>query len=154
MLEQATTRSFIPARVGDVWLILEAERVQEVVGARPWVPVPHASRLLPGVLAWRGRAVAVFDLSVLVPGGEHLSLGQVRARTLIVETDGCLLAMPVDVVREVQEVDASRVQPAGEHAVSHSSVEVEIFGSVAPIVDLASLVAAALEARPSAGHEA
>ena len=121
-------------------------------GARPWFPVPHSSPLIPGVLAWRGRAVAILDLAVLASAGEPLRGGVRRPRTLIVESSGCVLAMPVDAVREVQEVDDARVRRSHVTSLGHSSLEVEVFGTFAPVVDLASLVASVADGA-AGGHE-
>ena len=152
MLAESTIRSVIPAKIGQAWLMLDARCVQEIIGARPWVPVPRSSALVPGALAWRGRAVAVFDLSVLAAAGERLERGCQRHRTLIAESDGCLLAMPVDAIREVQEIDASHVQDARVTSLEHCPTEVEIFGTLAPVIDLSSLVASVLVA-VAAGHD-
>ena len=146
------TRAFIPIKIGQLWLTLDAHVVQEIVGARAWVPVPHTSPLVPGVLAWRGRAVAVLDLSVLASAGEPLRPGVERARTLVVESKDCVLAMPVDLVREVQEVDSSRVQTPHVTSLPHSSLEVDVFGTLAPVLDVASLVTAILESG-AGGHD-
>jgi chemotaxis signal transduction protein len=133
-------RSFVPAKIGNVWVLLDALPVQEVLGARPWVPVPHSSSQIPGVLAWRGRAIAVFDLSTLLEGGESLQPGVLRPRTLIVETRSCALAMPVDMVHEVGEVAPPEIRHSHGTRMRHSAGEVEIFGSLAPILDVEKLI--------------
>jgi chemotaxis signal transduction protein len=147
-VDQARTkaRKVIPVKIGHLWVILDADVVQEIVGARAWVPVPQSSPLVPGVLAWRGRAVAVFDLSVLAHAGAPLRPGVERPRTLIVQSKGCVLAMPVDIVREVQEVDASLLRAAHVTSMQHSSLEADVFGAPAPVLDLGSVVSALLEA--------
>src|SRR5215472_11977592 len=105
-------RSFVPAKIDDSWVLLDALPVQEVLGTRRWVPVPHASSQIPGVLAWRGRAIAVFDLSTLLEGGSPLQPGALRPRTVIVESRSCALAMPVDMVHEVGEVTPTQIRPS------------------------------------------
>jgi chemotaxis signal transduction protein len=146
-LEQAATktRSFIPIKIGHLWLALEAHLVQEIVGARPWVPVPHSSALVPGVLAWRSRAVAVVDLSVLASAGEPLRPGVERPRTLVASSRDCMLAMPVDVVREVQDIEHSRIRAPHVTSLAHSVLEVDLFDTLAPVLDLGSVVAAILD---------
>jgi len=134
-------RSFVPTKIGDIWMLLDALPVQEVLGARPWVPVPHSSSQIPGVLAWRGRAIAVFDLCTLLEGGSPLQPGVLRPRTVIVESRACALAMPVDMVHEVGEVDHAQIRPSHGTKMRHSSGEVEIFGSLAPILDVDQLIA-------------
>jgi chemotaxis signal transduction protein len=133
-------RSFVPAKIGHIWLLLDALPVQEVLGARPWVSVPHSSSQIPGVLAWRGRAIALFDLSTLLEGSERLQPGENRPRTVIVESRSCALAMPVDMVHEVGEVDSSRIRSSHGTRMRHSSGEIEIFGSLAPILDVDKLI--------------
>jgi chemotaxis signal transduction protein len=133
-------RSVVPAKIGQVWMVLEALPVQEILGARPWVPVPNSSSQIPGVLAWRGRAIAVFDLSTLLQGGEPLQTGALRPRTVIVEARSCALAMPVDIVHEVREVADAQLLPSHGTRMRHSSGEIEIFGSLAPILDVDKLI--------------
>ena len=134
-------RSFVPAKIGSVWMLLDALPVQEVLGARAWVRVPHASSQIPGVLPWRGRAIAVFDLSTLLEGGALLEPDVLRPRTVIVESRSCALAMPVDLVHEVREVADLHLRPPHGTRMRHSSGEVEIFGSLAPILDVDKVIA-------------
>lgn len=138
----AGARSFIPAKVGPVWIVVDARAVQEITGPERWVPIPHTSELVPGVLAWRGRAVAVVDLSVLAQVGEPLKLGVTRPRTLLVQAGGCTLAMPVDGVREVQEVEPARVHRPHATSLPHCAFEVDVMGTLAPLLDLDSVVSA------------
>lgn len=132
--------SFVPAKIGQVWMLLEALPVQEVLGARAWVPVPLSSSSVPGVLPWRGRAIAVFDLSTLFEGGEPLRPGALRPRTIVVEAKSCALAMPVDLVHEVREVADTQLLPSHGTRMRHSAGEIEVFGSLAPLLDVGSLV--------------
>jgi chemotaxis signal transduction protein len=134
-------RSFVPTKIGDIWMLLDALPVQEVLGARPWVPVPHSSSQIPGVLAWRGRAIAVFDLCTLLEDGSQLQPGVLRPRTVVVESRSCALAMPVDIVHEVAELDHAQIRPSHGTRMRHGSGEAEIFGSLAPILDVDKLIA-------------
>jgi chemotaxis signal transduction protein len=149
---EALVRSFVPAKIGNIWMLLDALPVQEVLGARPWVSIPHSSSQVAGVLAWRGRAIAVFDLSSSVEGCEPLQPGVPRSRTLIVEARSCALAMPVDMVHEVREVADSRLRPPHGTRMQHSSGEVEIFGTIAPILDVDALIKAILGGEVADDH--
>jgi chemotaxis signal transduction protein len=133
-------RGFIPAKIGTAWVVLEATYVREILGARSWVPIPHASPNVPGVLAWRGRAIAVLDLARLVESGEPLRPGVERPRNLVVEARGCTLAIPVDAVHEVRELDASDVHPSHVTRLRHSVTEIELFGGMAAVFDVASVI--------------
>lgn len=133
-------RGFVPVKIGPAWLVVEALHVQEVLGARPWVPIPHTSTNVPGVLAWRGRAVGVLDLARLTKAREPLRPGESCPRTLIVEARGCTLAMPVDAVQEVRELEDAQLRRLHATQLRHSSLEVELFGAVAPVLDIPSVV--------------
>jgi chemotaxis signal transduction protein len=142
----------IPAKIGPVWLALDALRVQEILGARAWVPIPHASPHVPGVLEWRGRAIAVFDLFGLAEVGDSLQPGTQRARTLVIEARGCALAMPVDAVHEVQPLAPAALRPTHATRLRHSASEVDIFAGPVPLLDLDSLVDSLLSL--DGGHHA
>jgi len=141
-------RGFIPAKIGTAWLAVEAGYVQEILGTRAWVPIPHASPTVPGVLAWRGRAIAVFDLARLFESGEPLRPGVERPRNLVVEARGCTLAMPVDLVHEVRQLGSKELRPSHATHLRHSTTEMDLFSSVAPVVDVTSLVEALLATQP------
>ena len=133
-------RALIPLKVASGWLAIEAASVREILGERPVVLIPGGSALLPGVVAWRGRAVAMLDL-----GGGGLEVrGTLRGRTLIVEASGSMFAIAVEAVREVAEVESSAVRPAHVTRHAHATTEVELRGEPVPILDLASLVRGAL----------
>src|SRR5690349_7751451 len=101
----------LPFHVDHVWMMLDASVVQEVMGRRTWVPIPGATGEIPGVLDWKGRAVAVLDVAALASGITPLDPAGARKRTIVVQLDGCSLAIPVDVVTEVQEVSPSSIRP-------------------------------------------
>jgi chemotaxis signal transduction protein len=133
-------RSFIPGKIGSAWIAVDAAYVQEILGACAWVPIPHASPSVPGVFAWHGRAIAIYDLARLVDSGDALRPGLVRPRSLIVGARGCTLAMPIDSVREVRELDGPQVQASHATRLRHSSTEIELFGSMAAVLDVPSIV--------------
>lgn len=141
-------RRLVPAKIGSVWFALDAAPVAAVVGTCRCVRIPHPSPNVRGVFAWRGHAIAVVDLGPLVDRTETSDLGA-RARTLVLETEGCTLAVPVDVVREVQPVEESAVHAAHVTSMPFSSGEVEVFGTPMPVLDLPALVRSilALEGR-------
>ncbi|GEM_PF-6064800 len=87
-----------------------AERVREVLGARDWIALPGARAELPGVVLWGGRAVPVLDLARLQSGLRPLAPGEVRARSLLVETRAGFLAVPADRVSEVYRVHEDAIR--------------------------------------------
>ncbi|HKO52432.1 MAG TPA: chemotaxis protein CheW [Polyangiaceae bacterium] len=136
----------LPVRIESEWLLIQAALIQEILGAQPWLSIPHTTRELPGVVAWRGRAIPLVDLGAIL-GLSPLASKLSRPRTLIAEVDRGLLAVPVDEAREVQEFTSEQIRPA--HAVSrpHSVSEAEVRGLVMPILDLQSLLASLTQAQ-------
>ena len=133
------TISVVPAKLHDVWFVVPASAVQEILGEQRWVPIAGAPSEMPGVIAWRGRAVAVVDLGPM-SGGSALSVGEPRRRTVIVNVDDATLALPVEGVREVQELPDGAVRPAHLTRLRHATMEIELDGVPMPVVDLADLL--------------
>jgi len=134
-------RALLPLRLGDTWFGVDALAAREVLGACTWMPVPGAPDFLPGVVAWRGRAIAVLDLSGLF-GASPLAPGEARERTVVMEADGCTMAVYADAVREVAEVPEDQVRPLHAASGRFCVAEVDVPGATLAILDLASVVAA------------
>lgn len=135
-------------RVSGTWLALDALRVWEVLGPQPWIAIPGASAKTPGVLGWRGKAVAVVDLGVVVLGASSVQTGEPAPRTLIAEAADCSLAIPAEAVREVQEVGDHRLEPVRAAQLRCVAGEVELDGKPIPIVDLDAMVDTLTETSP------
>lgn len=133
--------SVVPLSVHGVWLALPAPSLVEILGRCTWVPVAGAPAELPGVIAWRGRAIALLDLGRLMTGAEGLQPGESRRRTVVVVQDGCTVALPVDEVREVLELAEDRVHPASATRQRFADREVEIDGVPVPLLDPAAIIA-------------
>jgi chemotaxis signal transduction protein len=132
--------SVVPLQLRDIWLAVPAQAVQEILGERPWVTIAGAPPELPGVLAWRGRAIAVLDLGRLVDRGGALVAGESRRRTVVVQLDGCALAIPVDGVREVQVIAPEQVHPSHTTRQRFSDTEIQLDGVPMPLLDLDAMV--------------
>ena len=129
----------VPAKLHDVWFVVPASAVQEILGEQRWVPIAGAPAEMPGVIAWRGRAVAVVDLAAL-GGGAALPPGTSRRRTVLVNVEDTTLALPVEGVREVQEVPDEAVRKAQLTRLRHAAMEVELDGVPMPIIELGELL--------------
>ena len=132
-------KAVIPARAGSRWIAFEALAVQEILGQRPWTTIPYAAPETPGVLVWRGRAVAVLDIGRLLGGPAPPRSGDSASRTIVAQSRSCTLAIPVDLVREVHEVWPSQLRETG-YAVPYSREEVVLPEMTLPLVDLDSVV--------------
>lgn len=140
------TVAVMPVQLASVWIAVGAAHLQEVRGALPWVALPGAPSHLPGVVPWRGRAIAVLDLGGVLGVAPSVRAGEPRARTLIAQVEGTTFAIPADMVREVHTVG----ELAEGHAtqVRHAHGQVVIGGQVMPVIDLALAVASIV--RPQA----
>ena len=140
------TVAVMPVQLSTVWVAVGAMHLQEVRGALPWVALPGAPAHLPGVVPWRGRAIAVLDLGGLLGIAPPVQPGDPRARMLIAQVDATAFAIPADMVREVHTVAA--VEDGHATQVRHAHGQVLIDGLVMPVVDLALALAALI--RPEA----
>jgi chemotaxis signal transduction protein len=144
------TMSILPLQVDGLWLALPALTVNEILGQRRWVSIAGAPPELPGVIAWRGRAVAVLDLGRLVEGGKPMTVGEGRRRTLVVQHAGAILAVPVDDLREVREVFEDELHPAQQTRQRFAARELELDGVPMPLLDPAALLGSLALAGPEA----
>ena len=107
--------ALMPLTIGDYRLAVDALGVLEIHGRQEWVAIPNTPPLLPGALAWRGRALALLDLG---PAFEldPLVVPNTRARNLVIGVADDTLALSVDRVLEVQRVEQGELAPV--HAAS------------------------------------
>lgn len=146
-------RAFVPARLGQAWVLLDAENIREILGAEAWLPIPGARAEMPGVIAWRGRAIPVVDLAAPF-GAERLGSSEQRARTLIAAVADSIVAVPVDAAREVHAFTAAELKPVSITELPYASAEAELFERVLAVIDLPRFVAEILGgATPELGHE-
>jgi chemotaxis signal transduction protein len=144
------TVSILPLQVDGLWLALPALSVHEILGQRRWVSIAGAQPELPGVIAWRGRAVAVLDLGRLVEGGRPMKGTEGRRRTLVVQHAGAVLAVPVDDLREVREVFEDELHPAQQTRQRFAVRELELDGVPTPLLDPSALLSSLALASPEA----
>ena len=146
-------RALVPARIGQAWVLLDAEIIREVLGAEVWLPIPGARAEMPGVIAWRGRAIPVVDLAAPF-GFPPLNTGETRARTLIAAVAESVVAVPVDAAREVYAFNAEDLRPVTVTALPYAVSEAELFERVLAVIDLPRFVAEILGgAAPELGRE-
>lgn len=133
------TRALVPAKVGQAWVLLDAEIIREILGAEPWLPIPGARSEMPGVIAWRGRAIPVVDLAAPF-GCERLSPGETRSRTLIAVVADSIVAVPVDAAREVHAFADNELKPCNVTQLPYASAEAELAERVLAVIDLPRFV--------------
>lgn len=147
-------RALVPARIGFAWVLLDAEIIREILGAESWLPIPGARAEMPGVIAWRGRAIPVVDLAAPF-GTERLTTGQTRARTLIAAVADNIVAVPVDAAREVHAFAGGELKPVSVSHLPYAAAEAELFERILAVIDLPRFVAEILGgATPELGREA
>ncbi len=142
-------RAYLPVQLRGSWVALVAEVVREILGPRPWVPIPGSTPNVPGVLSWRGVALPLVDLGALMGLGESVRPGVVHRRVVVVEAGGHTLALPVDAVREVMHVEEAAVGPPHATAARFAGAEVEIDRTPMPVLDLSAVVQALVAQEPA-----
>lgn len=133
----------IPFRHRQNWYAVDASHVEQILGAQPWMRVPGAPPLFPGVMAWRGRAMAVLDLAQLPiepAGDESAAVNERPPRTLVLTLQGCALGIPTDEVREALPLETLQLLPLRLNRVRFARNEFELQGHIAVVLDMPALI--------------
>jgi chemotaxis signal transduction protein len=140
MLDRQAAIALMPMALGQHRLAVDALAVLEILGVQQWVAIPNTPPLLPGALAWRGRAIGVFDLgpALDLPA---LQVPNTRGRNVIVSVGDDTVALSVDRALEVYRVGGRDIRPI--HALSWVADsglpcrgEVEHEGQMIAVLDL------------------
>jgi chemotaxis signal transduction protein len=143
-------KSVLPLHVNGAWVAIDALGVVEILGPAPWVGLPGAPALTPGIIAYRGRAVPALDLGAALGVGSSLVPGEVRRRTIVVHVGKSTLALYADAVREVQEIAGAALLPSQSASARPRGCvgEVEIQATRAPVLDLSIVLQSPLPPSP------
>jgi chemotaxis signal transduction protein len=145
-------RSFVPITIDATWIAVDITTVREIGGPLTWIALPTASAALPGVTAWRGRAIAVADLAALLGTGQRLASPTGRQRTLYLKQGTSTLAVPVDAVREPLVLADEDIRQPRARSDAFCTGEVDVEGHTTLIVDLGVLLEGHRPAVASAPH--
>ena len=130
----------MPITIESTWIAVDMAMVREIGGPVTWIALPTASAMLPGVAAWRGRAVAVADLAALLGAGERLSPPTGRVRTLYLQQGASTLAVPVDAVREPLTVSENDIRPPRARTEAFCTGELDVEGHTTLVLDLGAIL--------------
>ena len=133
-------RSFVPITIDATWVAVDTATVREIGGPLTWIALPTATATLPGVSAWRGRAVAVADLAALLGAGERLASPTGRTRTIYLQQGTSTLAVPVDSVREPLMIADDDIRQSRVRSDAFCLGEVNMEGHTTLLVDLGVLL--------------
>ena len=150
--QNSFVRSFVPITIESTWIAVDMAAVREIGGPLTWIALPTASATLPGVAAWRGRAIAVADLAAVLGSGERLTAPTGRVRTLYLQQGASTLAVPVDAVREPLTVSDSDVRAPRVRTESFCTGELDVEGHTTLVINLGVLLDAHRPAVASGLH--
>lgn len=139
-LQNRDMRWYVPITLDTTWVAVDMATVREIGGPLSWIALPTASPVLPGVAAWRGRAIAVADLAALLGSGERLASPNGRARTLFLQQGSSTLAVPVDAVREPLMLSEQDIRPPRIRTDAFCAGEADVEGHTTLVVDLGVLL--------------
>lgn len=105
-----SSTTLLPVVVGEHCLCVETLTVLEILGPCAWVAIPNTPPLLRGALAWRGRAVGLFDVgpALSLP---PLAASTTRARNVVMRIGDEIIVVSVDSVLEIRRVPANAITP-------------------------------------------
>jgi len=134
--------SWVSFALGEETYSLPVAAVHEILRVGQITRVPHAPTSVLGVCNRRGRVLPVVDLRIRL--GLEPSPATPASRIMVVASDGRLLGLLVDSVRQVEGIRRSRVQspPESVAAVAAGAVQgvVEQEGRMIVLLELASLL--------------
>ncbi len=142
--------ALMPVRLEDTWVALEASAVSEVLGPQTCLMVPRSSPHLPGVCAWRGRAIPVLELAALlgISRSDHATF----ERTLVVSHQQNTVAMPVAEARAVLFLPQSELRQVHATSVRFARAEVDWEQRVVAVLDLDALFGELVSGSESRGR--
>jgi chemotaxis signal transduction protein len=129
----------VPIRLGKAWVLVRAEIVSEFLACTPWLSVPGATPLLPGVMTWRGRAVPVLDLHRALNLGAAMPRSDC-CRVMVIEHAVGAVAVPVDGAREVKTLEDDEIHPPHVSTTPYTPGEVNGPDAVLPLIDIAQIL--------------
>ena len=97
------SRQFCTFYVGDLYLGIEAERVQEILRLENLTPVPLAPEAVCGLINLRGQIVSAVDLRLQLGAPEALDAGR-RMAIILSNAEGSI-SFVVDRFGDVVDVD-------------------------------------------------
>ena len=136
--------ALLPIVLGAHHLGVDALTVVEILGPREWVALPNTPPLLRGAVAWRGRAVAFFDLGPAL-SQPPLAEPTTRVRNVVLRIGDETAVISVDSVLEIPPGQRRRdhgrcTRPAGWPSVGcRCRGETELDGAMIPILGLRGL---------------
>ena len=145
-------RSLVPITIDTTWIAVDMAAVREIGGPLIWIALPTASASLPGVAAWRGRAIAVADLAAMLGAGQRLASPTGRIRTLYLQQGRSTFAVPVDTVREPLTLPDDEIRPPRARMDTFCTGELDVEGHTTLIIDLGVLLEGHRPAAASAPH--
>ena len=110
---RAAPGQYLTLELGGQEFGVRLQRIREIVGFIESTPVPKTPAWIPGVINLRGSVVPVIDLAAKF----GFSSTEVRRRTCLVlvevdfDEEGTVLAILVDSVRLVLDLDAEHLEP-------------------------------------------
>lgn len=107
-----TTEQYCTFELDELFLGLEATRVQEVLRVQPMTPVPLAPFAVRGLMNMRGQIVMVIDLRRRL--GMPDAPESVRPVNVLVHTNEGLVSLLVDRVGDVLELPPASFEPLPE----------------------------------------
>lgn len=96
--------------VGDLFVGIELEKVQEVNRRTELVPTPGAPPQVRGVVNLRGEVVTVLDLRWIL-GLPTIEVGP-QSRNVVTQADGELIGLLVDRVADIVSISNADISPA------------------------------------------
>ncbi|HET6344422.1 MAG TPA: chemotaxis protein CheW, partial [Myxococcota bacterium] len=108
--DEPAAEALVTFRIGETWLAVSAQHVEEICGAVKALPIPRVPDYIPGLMNLRGHAVPLLSLQrflQLPAGGADEDTG----RIVLVNVNGMRVGLLCDQVRSLEQVAHDRLTP-------------------------------------------
>ena len=151
-LDATDAAGFVTFQLDDRLLGVPIHRVQEINAQLTITPIPRVHSFVRGVINLRGEVVTVLDLKEVLRG-TRTEIGP-QTKNVIVQSDGELVGLLVDQIRDVIETSSVRIDAGpsnlrGEDGRFYSGV-VQLESELVVLVALEELIAETRELRQDA----
>jgi purine-binding chemotaxis protein CheW len=113
-LQQSATRQYSTFRVGDMFMGIELNRVQELLRHQEMTSVPLAAREIEGLINLRGQIVTALDVRRIL-GLPPVANDEALPMNIVIYSEGGPVSLLVDEICDVLDVPLEAATPIPEN---------------------------------------
>lgn len=104
----------IVCKVGKEEFALDIEHVISIERIQPLTEIPDSPYFVSGMMRFRGRIILIVDLKKWLSQADTQANSEQEKRIIIVENDGVIIGVVVDVATEILDIEEGSLQEVTE----------------------------------------